>query len=67
MAKMPYQNCPVSKNTPPAQIDKNGWCSEHQWACENFEAFSDDFEWSGSTPEQEQQPQADEEPQAAAA
>jgi hypothetical protein len=29
-------NCPVSTKTPPAQVDDDGFCSEHGWECDDF-------------------------------
>lgn len=33
---VPNNDCPVSAQTPPAVVDKDGFCSEHGWDCDDF-------------------------------
>ena len=33
---MPNNDCPVSAQIPPAVVDKDGFCSEHGWDCDDF-------------------------------
>lgn len=39
MSRKTTENCPISEQTPPAQIDEDGWCDEHGWDCDDAERF----------------------------
>lgn len=36
------QLCPVSTWTPRATVDDEGWCQEHGWECDDFQAHLED-------------------------
>lgn len=38
MSRKIIENCPVSEQTPPAQVDEDGFCSEHGWDCDDAES-----------------------------
>lgn len=38
MSRKTTENCPISEQTPPAQVDEDGWCDEHGWDCDDVES-----------------------------
>ena len=44
MPRKTIENCPISEQTPPAQIDEDGFCSEHGWECDDFQSYLNDLQ-----------------------